>query len=1320
MTLGEPERASYVIGESLALWHGRALVDLEGWEPGRAEAGRLEELRLEAEEARLDASLRAGRHRDVLGEAQALVAASPLREDRWALLALAQYRSGRQGDALRTLHRARAVLAAELGVDPGPDLIALEQAILRQDPSLAPATEPPEPSASCPYLGLVSYDVGDADAFFGRDADVAACLDRLASTNVVVVVGPSGSGKSSLVRAGIAAALRRDGRAVTIITPGVRPTHALPTLPESVPPPVLVVDQCEEAVALCDNAVEQATFFAALAADAEQALLVVALRADRLADVSRHAPFARLVERGLYLLTAMDGPDLRAAIEGPAHQAGVLFEPGLVDLLVRDVEGEPGALPLLSHALRKTWEVREGRTLTVAGYRETGGIRGAVARSAEQVYTLASPTQRPILRDLLLRLVTTGNDGEPLRIRVPRRQVATDPEHEQLIELLVGARLLTTDDGVVELAHEAVARAWPRLRGWLDDDVEGQRILRHLTVAADAWEAMGHPESELYRGVRLTNALDWRDRARPRLSVTERAFLDTSRKLVETEQRTAEDRARYQLRVNHRLRLLVGRLRLLVGGVALLLVVALIAAGIAVEQRGDARDQARVADAARLVEQARGLPADEASLALLLALEARRLDPSDATDGAVEAVLADVPPGIDRLVALPGATTLTAFPAVSPDGRLLAAPTANGDVRLIELASGRSLRMLAGSSNGAVNVVQFSADGRSVIGGSGEGVVRIWDVRTGERRGSPLRVGDGTAWGIFDPADATQVLTVSVDEVVRWDVSAPERPVPVGPPLAFPPDPTGITVLRVSSDGRWVAAGGFSDARTFVWDADSGSLVAQFSGVPGPFTPDDSALTLVHPDHVEFVDVETGVRQGPVIGGFANVGGVTMSPDGRRVAVPDIADYGVRVFDRQSGEQLGATLTYFTSNAWPVRFLDGERLLVKGVEEAIVWRFADATPPLATLLCCHTGGATAVFTPDGSKIVTSGVGDRQLLRWRSRDGRPLGALLDPQPLGGASEHSTIERNVTFSSDGDIVAVGQADGTVDLWERTSGRMLTSLPTGQGGGGIRVDWSPTEPVLATMAPDLSVVLWGVSNPRRPTVKARLQAGGYPGAWSNFLTFSPDGQLLVAVNSTFTGATLTFIDAADGRVLRQIRRENVGDVAFSPDSGTLAVGGGTGATLIDVASGETIATRVTDGTNAIAFANGGRWLLTAGWPTEAFPLLIPQGDTSVPTAPPSATVELWDAKTLRQLGEPITVAGPFPADASANPDGTKVVTGEFVVSSSPDDTAPILWELDPERWAALACEIAARNLTADEWSHYLPGRDFRTTCEQWPAGR
>jgi energy-coupling factor transporter ATP-binding protein EcfA2 len=521
LTLGEPERADHVIGEGLALGRGRPLVELEGWDPGRIEAGRLEELRLDAQEVRLDAALRAGRYRAVLAELQARVAEEPLRERRWALLALAQYQAGRQGEALRTLHRARGVLAGELGLEPGPDLVALEAAILRQDPSLVAEVALPEPNATCPYLGLVPYDMADAEAFFGRDADVAACLRRLATIGVLAVVGPSGSGKSSLVRAGVAAVLDRDGRRVAVVTPGAHPTDALTVLPDAGPAPVLVVDQCDEAVALCDDPGDQARFFAALAAHAERGPLVVALRADRLGELSAHPGFARLIEPGLYLLGAMGEDDLRAAIEGPAHQAGLLLEPGLVELLVQDAEGEPGALPLLSHALRTTWQRREGRTLTVAGYCATGGIRDAVAKSAEELYARVAPDQRPLVRDLLLRLVAPSPDGEAVRSRVPPRIVGTDPAHEELVEVLVAARLVTSDDGVAELAHEALARAWPRLQGWLDDDVEGQRVFRHLAGAADSRDAMGRPESELYRGARLAGALDWRDRARPDLTSVE-------------------------------------------------------------------------------------------------------------------------------------------------------------------------------------------------------------------------------------------------------------------------------------------------------------------------------------------------------------------------------------------------------------------------------------------------------------------------------------------------------------------------------------------------------------------------------------------------------------------------------------------------------------------------------------------------------------------------------------------------------------------------------------------------------------------------------
>ena len=305
---------------------------------------------------------------------------------------------------------------------------------------------------------------------------------------------------------------------------------------------------------MCPSPEERVRFLQALVEYAARAPLVLCLRADRLTAVSEHPRFLRLVESSLYLLAPMADNQLRSAIEGPARQAALLLEPGLVDLLVREVEGEPGALPLLSHALRETWERREGRVLTVAGYQATGGIRGAVAKSAEDVYERVPSEQRQLLRDLMLRLVAPGPEGEPVRSRVPRRQMVADQEHDRLVEMLVGARLVTSDEGSVELAHEALARAWPRLRGWLEDDSDGARHLRHLSAAADAWETMGRPESELYRGTRLRQVLEWRDRARPGLTTVESEFLDVARAPAMQEQELLEERARRDRRSNRRLR----------------------------------------------------------------------------------------------------------------------------------------------------------------------------------------------------------------------------------------------------------------------------------------------------------------------------------------------------------------------------------------------------------------------------------------------------------------------------------------------------------------------------------------------------------------------------------------------------------------------------------------------------------------------------------------------------------------------------------------------------------------------------------------------
>jgi len=216
----DPERSGVVLADALSLWRGRPWVELDSWEPARIEATRLTELRYAADELHVESALRAGLHDEVLAKAEALVLDAPLRERRWVLLATAQYQAGRQGEALRTIRRLRTVLDRDLGLEPSRDVAALEEAILRQDPSLVVESALPEPSPECPYRGLMPYDVDDADCFYGRDAEVAACLRKLADQSVLAVMGPSGCGKSSLVRAGVAASLGRDGRRVVVMTPG--------------------------------------------------------------------------------------------------------------------------------------------------------------------------------------------------------------------------------------------------------------------------------------------------------------------------------------------------------------------------------------------------------------------------------------------------------------------------------------------------------------------------------------------------------------------------------------------------------------------------------------------------------------------------------------------------------------------------------------------------------------------------------------------------------------------------------------------------------------------------------------------------------------------------------------------------------------------------------------------------------------------------------------------------------------------------------------------------------------------------------------------
>ena len=354
----------------------------------------------------------------------------------------------------------------------------MERSILAQDPHLTgPAPVEGWWAGGCPYRGLAAYDLADVDWFFGREQESAECLGIVDATGFVAIVGASGSGKSSLARAGVAPALRRDGRDVAVLNPGATPDRLLAGIDKG---SVLVVDQLEELFVLCDDPAARARFAAGVCRWAATAPVVVTLRADHLGEVTELPELAARVQAGIYLLGAMGEPQLRAAIEGPAAKAGLRLEPGLVDLLVRDVAGEPGALPLLSHALAETYERREGPVLTTAGYRAVGGVQGAVARAADEVVDSLPPEGRKAARDLFMRLVIPTETSDPIRQRVPRADLAVDATTAGVLDALVASRLVIADQDTVEVAHEAVCRAWPRLRAWLDEDRDGLRLHRHL------------------------------------------------------------------------------------------------------------------------------------------------------------------------------------------------------------------------------------------------------------------------------------------------------------------------------------------------------------------------------------------------------------------------------------------------------------------------------------------------------------------------------------------------------------------------------------------------------------------------------------------------------------------------------------------------------------------------------------------------------------------------------------------------------------------------------------------------------------------------
>jgi WD40 repeat protein/tRNA A-37 threonylcarbamoyl transferase component Bud32 len=1151
---------------------------------------------------------------------------------------------------------------------------------------VAPGLAVPSRAETCPYRGLLAFEAEDGDVFFGREEVVASVVDRLAQAGFMGVVGASGSGKSSLVRAGVVPACKRRA---AVITPGTDPEAALQAALTG-GRALLVVDQLEEVFTLCDDEAARMRFLDALMDATSSAWVVVVLRADFYGHCATHPRLAAALAGHQHLLGPMQSEELRRAIEAPARAAGLRLEPGLVDTLLADVEGEPGALPLLSHALYETWARRDGRVLTRAGYVAAGGVRGAIAQTAEAVFLGCSDEDRAVVRGTFLQLTELGEGTEDTR----RRVALADLGGAEVLERLAASRLVVVGDGSAEIAHEALIREWPRLRGWLAESRDELRARRQLTAAARSWDEAGRENADLYRGPRLAAAAELAGDGQ--LSAVERDFLDASRDAQELELRTAQRRAR--------------RLRALLAGVAAALVVAVVAGAFALNQRGSARHTATVAQSGKLAAQSREVAAEHADLGLLLALEAGRLDDSVDTRGALLGALEH---GSRIRAWLQGFDAPVNAAAFSPDGKLLAAVTQN-ETTLWDTATwrraGRPLQAAQGRGEG----VDFSPDGRTLAVAGGDGRVELWDVASRQKRRA---LTDPAAATSSDPALSAvryspdgKVIAAggqSSNHVTVW--AAASGRVIAGPFITNPPG-GGAQSIGFSPDSKRIAVPG-APGTVGIWEVATGRRVGKPLAIGGDDVEEaifaDGGRALVVSDDsgaVSVVDAATGrTLRRPWSVGSEPAAALSLSPDGRLLAVGSFAG-PVFVWDVRSGQPYGAPLRAGTSPVNDVAFSpDGRTLVSAHLGSAVVWSMDGNQAIGATL-----GGASdlvsdVAFSPDGTRIA-AGLFDGGTTVYDAKTQRPAFRL---------AGRSTVTA-VGFQPRGRLLAVGTVDGKVRFFDARSGEPSGRALDAGKAAVWNIAFSPDGRLLA-LAIDPngvfgfndqqlqgSAALWDVAS-RRRTGRAIAPGGGSVMA----VAFSPDGKLLA------TGSYFGRLDLWDvaGRsrhgASMRITDDGVNSVAFD-STGRLVAGGG--------AIGPVRVYRVADQQAAFPPLAGHTGPVTG--------VAFDQGGTFLASTSLFGGTRLWEPGSGLAYGDELaadpnlagvtrTINLPFLGLGNAfSPDGKRLAVAGI-------ESRAMLWDVDPAVWRTRACAIVGRNLTREEWSLYLPsGTGYRATCKEWPT--